>query len=214
MFNLVAATPSGPDAEVPGNTYANRIQAHNGTMVQFQNRTRIRINNSVDVDVDIDVDAMDIGDQEFYLEIGSPEGDLQLAMVCRRDEIQLGVQEGKTIRNRNRNQYRLNDESFMVQLQANRTTIEAKLGLVMSEEEAVKSEWAYFHEGDDEWVPVASYYQNGMLVAETDHFSVWGIITVSTATPAIPLPSAAIIGFSIASAMALIIYSRRKSRIA
>lgn len=35
MFNFVAATPSGPDAEVSGNIYANRIQAHNGTMVQF-----------------------------------------------------------------------------------------------------------------------------------------------------------------------------------
>jgi len=135
-------------------------------------------------------------------------------MICRRDEIQLGVQEGKTIRNRERNQYRFKDESFMVKLQANRTTIEAKLGLVMSEEEAVQSEWAYFHEGDDEWVPVASYYQNGMLMADTDHFSNWGIITVETAAPAIPLPTAAIIGFSIATAMALIMYSRRKSRIA
>ena len=212
MFNLVAATPSGPDAEVPGNTYGNRIQAHNGTMVQFQNRTRIRINNSVDIDLDIDVDATDIGDQEFYLEIGSQEGDLQMNMTCRTEEAQLGIQSGKTIRNRNRNQYQVNN-SFMVKLQAN-GTVEAKLGLVMSEEEAQQSEWAYFHEGDDEWVPVASYYQNGMLMTDTDHFSVWGIITVSTAAPAIPLPSAAIIGFSIASAMALIMYSRRKSRIA
>lgn len=217
MFNYASASVlSGPNEQVSGERYTHRIQAHNGTMLQFQNRTRIRINCSVDMDVDIDVDATDIGEQEFYLEIKSQEEFLQMNMTCRTEEAQLGIPSGKTIRNRSRNQYRINN-SFVVEIHAN-GTVQARLGLVMSEEEAQQSEWAYFHEGDDEWVPVASYYQNGMLMADTDHFSIWGIITVSEAAPAaaptIPLPSAAIIGFSIASVVALIMYSRRKSRIA
>ena len=216
MLNFASASIlSGPSENVSGNAYVHRIEAQNGTVVQFQNKTRIRINCSVDIDVDIDVDATEIGEEDFYLEIGSQEGDLQLNMTCRTKETQLGIQSGKTIRNRNRNQYRVNN-SFMVKLQAN-GSVEAKLGLVMSEEEAQQSQWAYFHEGDDEWVPVASSYQNGMLITETDHFSVWAIISVSQEaqeTPTIPLPSVTIIGFSIAAVVALIMYSRKKSRIA
>ena len=111
--------------------------------------------------------------QQLLKEITEADGDLELNMTCRENEAELGVQNGQTIRNRNRHRVQ---QGFAIQLEAN-GSIKAKLGLEMSAGEAAGSEWAYYDETTEEWVPMESSYQDGMLVCNTDHFSTWTVIS-------------------------------------
>jgi hypothetical protein len=91
-----------------------------------------------------------------------------------RDQDRLGIQNGSTIRNQNRHQVRNN---FAAQIQVNLTSaFQARIGMEMTRGDALRASWAYFAEDTQEWVEVDSSYEDGMLVAETDHFSVWTIV--------------------------------------
>ena len=81
----------------------------------------------------------------------------------------------------------------------------------MSEQEAQGKEWAYFHEGDQEWIPVESSYQNGELVCVTDHFSVWSIVET---TSTIGLPVTISLGVTAVAIVASLLYYKRRVKLA
>lgn len=160
------------DVQVAGNHYEAKLQAQTQATYQFQHRTRVRVNSSAAVDMSIDCEALDIGEQTFSIEIKNATQEVQLNMSCVRDQEQLGVQNGSTVRNQNRHQVR---NQFAVQLECNQL-VQARLGLEMTRGDAIRASWAYFDEDAEEWVEVASSYEDGMLVADVDHFSVWTIV--------------------------------------
>jgi len=166
------------DVDVNSNMYHITQQAQEQVTYQFRNQTRIRVNSSAPVEVDMDCDAMNVGEKLFSIELTNATEDISLEMTCRQVETQLGVQAGALVRNQNRYQIRA---GFAIQIQTNQT-VRARVGLEMTRGDALRASWAYFDDATDEWVPVASSYQNGLLVAETDHFSVWTIVEGGMAT--------------------------------
>ncbi len=159
------------DVEVNQNQYTIQQQAQEEVNYRFRNRTRLRIQSQEQVNLNMDCDAMNIGDKTFSIELES-DGEATLTMTCRREATQLGVQAGALIRNQNRHQIR---EGFAIGLECEEMT-RARIGMEMTRGEAIRASWAYFDEATEEWVEVASSYEDGMLVAETDHFSVWTIV--------------------------------------
>lgn len=171
----MATAQEGTVVDVPNSDQKQAmIQEGQKMTYRFRQRTQIRINASVDVEMNMDCDAMNIGTKTVDIEIQTVEGDqdIELNMTCRQEESQLGVQAGKTVRNRNR--YRLN-YGFAANITANQSCT-AKLGMEMSASEASGKTWAYLDEEADEWVPVETEYVDGELAAVTDHFSVWTIV--------------------------------------
>jgi hypothetical protein len=170
-LSLSMVTAQG-DVEVNSNMYQVQQQAGETYTYRFREQTRLRVASSANVSVDMDCDAMNVGDKLFSVELTNATDDVELTMTCRREETQLGVQAGALIRNRNRYQIRT---GFAIGLETN-YTVKARVGLEMTRGEAIRASWAYFDDTTDEWVPVASSYQDGMLVADVDHFSVWTIV--------------------------------------
>jgi hypothetical protein len=169
-LSLVAA--QGPDTvAVPGDHHETQQGAGEKEYI-FQARTRVRIMTNYQLRLNMSVDAMGIGDRGFYLEIES-DGDMDMNMTCVRDQEQLGVQNGTLVRNQYRHQVRNN---FAARLQINKTEFNARIGMEMTRGDAIRASWAYYDEGEAQWVEVPSSYEDGMLVAETDHFSIWTIV--------------------------------------
>ncbi|MHA1111669.1 MAG: hypothetical protein ACTSRE_11245 [Promethearchaeota archaeon] len=159
------------DVDVHSNMYQTQQQAGEQYTYRFHEHTRLRIQSQNTVNLDMDCDAMNIGDRTFDIELES-DGEATLTMTCRRETIQLGVQAGALIRNQNRHQIR---EGFAIEMECEEMT-KARIGMEMTRGEAIRASWAYFDEDIGKWVEVESSYQDGMLVAETDHFSVWTIV--------------------------------------
>jgi hypothetical protein len=156
-----------------GDQWQGQQDGNGEQFYRFQQRTRVRINSSQNVHLNMSVEAMNIGDRTFSLDIDAEE-EFEMNMWLVRDQDRLGVQNGSTIRNQNRHQVRNN---FAAQIQVNlSSTFQARIGMEMTRGDALRASWAYFDDGTDEWVEVESSYEDGMLVAETDHFSVWTIV--------------------------------------
>ncbi len=164
------------DVEVNSNMHQVQLQAGEEATFRFRERTRLRINSSAPVDVDMDCDAMNVGEYMFSVELKNAVGDVELSMTCRKDGTSLGAS-GVMVQAQNRFQVR---NGFAIQLHTN-YTVQARIGLEMTRGEAIRASWAFYDDGTDEWVPVASSYQNGMLVADVDHFSTWTIVEGGTA---------------------------------
>ncbi|MBD3350897.1 MAG: hypothetical protein GF364_05365 [Candidatus Lokiarchaeota archaeon] len=204
MAYFMVSIAAGATVEVPSSDkHSGHQNAGEETTYQFRQRTRLRINGTTEMELNMDCDAMSIGDKEMSLEITSVDGDqdIELNMTCREEESQLGVEAGKTVRNRNR--VRMN-YGFAVNITANQSCT-AKLGMEMSQSEANGKTWAYFDEEADEWVPVESEFVDGELLASTDHFSVWTIVD-----DAMPITTMILIGAGAVAAVGIVLYAIKK----
>ena len=171
VSNSVAAAP--PDTEIPGDTVQTKLQAHTRVTYAFRNRTRFTFNCSRDVDLNIACDALRIGNKDFQIEVES-DHDLQMNMTCTEEQTQLGLMKGNAYQVRNRNRYQY-QEGFCISIECNQSQIQAKLKILATEQNR-DGTWAYYGEENEEWVSVPTALQNGYLVAETNHFSVWTIL--------------------------------------
>jgi len=169
---FVAAAPT-PDVEVAGDTYQNRILAHQQTTLLFRQRTMLTFNSNVNIDVNINCDALNIGDKDVEIEI-TATSDVQMNMTCKEEEAELGLLLGNTHQARNRNRYQY-QEGFVCNLSCNSTNFQAKLKIQATNENRVGS-WAYYDEAAQEWVTVPTTEVNGYMVCETDHFSTWTLL--------------------------------------
>ena len=195
-FNVVAVSNPDETFEVPTNTYQTQIQENVATMFRFRLRTQLRLEANVNLDMNFDCDALRIGNKDFALEIEGT-GDLQMAMTCTEVQAELGIMMGNThqirVRNRNQVQYQ---EGFVIDLECNGTFTRARLSITATDENRM-GEWAYYNEATEEWVSVPTTVVDGYLTAEVTHFSTWTIL--------MPDYTLAIVGFSIAGGVAVII---------
>ncbi len=187
--NLVfAAQPHNED--IPGDMVQRKLEAHNQTIFTFRNRTRFTFNFSANAQVNIFCDALNIGEKDFQLEVNS-EHDLELNMTCTEEQNQLGLMKGNTMQVRNRNRYKY-EEGFCISIECNQTQIQARLKILATNQNR-DGTWAFYNGTSQEWESVPTAVQNGYLVAETNHFSIWTIL--------IPESEDSIMGYGIIGAM-------------
>jgi len=196
-----AQEPQPPvETSVAQNQYQGTIAGNETNQFMFRNRFQfqLRVNQSVNLDMDVDVDG--VGDREFQLEVNTREN-AELTIRINASDESIGLEEGKQVQARNQNRYQYR-EQFQVKLECDEP-VEAKLSLKTGDSEA---QWAYYDENKAEWVTVESSYQDGVLTAETDHFSVWTVLT-----PEDSIPSYALIGFvTIGSIVGLLFIIKKK----
>ncbi|QEE17105.1 hypothetical protein DSAG12_02937 [Promethearchaeum syntrophicum] len=171
-YMTVANAQTPPVETVDGNQYQGTIEGNETNQYRFRNQFQfqLRVNQSVDLDMEVDVDG--VGDREFQLEVNT-RTNAELTIRINASDESLGLEEGKKLQARNQNRYQYR-EQFRVNLTCDEP-VEAKLSLKTGDPEA---QWAYFDEETEEWVTNPSSYQNGVLTTETDHFSVWTVLTV------------------------------------
>lgn len=196
---------AGPKA-VNGYRYQERVMANATNQWQFQEKTQFQLKANNSMDVDMECDAANIGEKNFSLELGA-QTNLQLKVKMNASDPAFGLEDGKTIqvKNQSQKQYRF-QHRFMVQLELNNSgdAIQARLQVTAPAEE---STWAYYNEATQEFEEVPSTVQDGMLVADTTHFSTYTVLTVDS--------SSTIDGFSIsvlipiAALAGLFIYRKR-----
>jgi hypothetical protein len=204
LFGLIQTTMAAPGlVEVAGDQYQLQTAAMTQYQFRFRARTQVRVNSCVPLELDMDVDAMNIGDKTFDINITECADDCELNMTCRETEAELGVQAGLTVRNRERARL---SYGFAIQIDSNETC-HAQLRLSMSAAEGSTYQWAYFDEASEEWVPVESTYENGFLVAETDHFSIW---TVFDASETIDFGTTAFIVVSAITILGMVLYIKKR----
>jgi beta-xylosidase len=199
---LTLATAQEPPVEtaVSQNQYQGQIAGNETNQFMFRNRFQfqLRVNQSVNLDMDVDVDG--IGDREFQLEVNTQEN-AELTIKINASDESIGLEEGKQVQARNQNRYQYR-EQFRVNLTCDEP-VEAKLSLKTGDSEA---QWAYYDENQADWVTVPSTYENGVLSAETDHFSVWTVLTLEDS-----IPSYTLIGFvTIGSIVGLLFIIKKK----
>ncbi len=179
---LTLATAQEPPVDTPvnQNKYQGSIAGNETSQFTFRNRFqfRIRTNASLNLDMDVDVDA--VGSRDFELEIQTQENSELTIRINDSDEA-LGLVNGSKIQARNQNRYQY-QERFRLNISCN-GSVQANLSVNTKDPQA---KWAYYDEADAQWVTVPSTYQNGVLTAETNHFSVWTILTPEEETTSIP----------------------------
>jgi len=200
-MTLANAQTPPVETAVGQNQYQGSIAGNETNQFTFRNQFqfRLRVNASVDLDMDVDVDG--IGDREFQLEVNT-RTQAELTIRINASDESLGLEEGKKLQSRNQNRYRYR-EQFRVNLTCDEP-VEAKLSLKTGDAEAT---WAYYDEETEEWVTNPSSYKDGVLTTETNHFSVWTVLTVEEDS----IPSYGLIGIvSIGSIIGLLFIIKKK----
>ena len=177
-LSSVAAQGENPQVNVAANQYKGSLAGNESNQFMFHNRFQfqIRTNQSVDLDMDVDVDG--VGAREFALELNTSEA-VHLEVQIRASDDELGLEEGKLVQHQNKNQFQ-NQYQYQEQFRVNLTIqeeceVQARLSINTDDENA---KWAYYDENAKEFVIVESTYENGVLSAETDHFSTWTVLTI------------------------------------
>ncbi|MBD3194289.1 MAG: hypothetical protein GF317_04485 [Candidatus Lokiarchaeota archaeon] len=174
VFLILSSSALAASPIMATNQY--RIEEANGWTHQYTNQNRLTINKTGDFVIEgtIQYQYTNIMNKEFSVEITEASGDLNMNMTCTEEQEELGLLKGQrvTARNRNRFQYQ---EGFVVNITCNSTQIQARLRIRANQQNR-DGTWAYYNGETEEWVPVQSSIQDGYLVADTDHFSVWSVI--------------------------------------
>ncbi len=180
VYAAVDTLAVGPATEdVNANSYKGNMNAGEEKQLRFRNRFQLKLKANCSIETDIEADVDGIGDREFSFEVNTSAGQ-KLSLKFQANNSELNMGDGAQIRTRSQNRYRY-QEKFMFNASLNQTgePLKAKLMLKTQDQTA---KWAYYDEAASEWVEVESTYQDGYLVAETDHFSVWAVITPESTT--------------------------------
>ncbi len=200
---MTLATAQTPPVDTPigENNYQGSIAGNETSQFTFRNRFQFRIRTNVSLELDMDVEVDQVGDREFELEINTQE-QAELTIRINGSDENLGLENGTQVQARNQNRYRY-QEQFRLNISCDEP-VEAKLSLKTEDSEA---KWAYYDEDKEDWVTVESSYQDGVLTAETNHFSVWTVLTPDESS----IPAYSLIGFvTIGSIMGLLIITKKK----
>ncbi len=200
---LTLATAQTPPVDTPinENQYKDTIAGNETSQFTFRNRFQFRIRTNASLELDMDVDVDSVGDREFELEIQTQE-QAELTIRINGSDENLGLVNGSQIQVRNGSQYKY-QERFRLNISCN-GTVQANLSVNTNDPQA---QWAYYDEAEAQWVTVPSTYQNGVLTAETNHFSVWTVLTVEEDS----IPSYTLIGLvSIGSIVGLLFIIKKK----
>jgi len=197
---------SGEAKAVNGYRYQERVQAGVMNQWKFQEKTQFQLQTNNSMDVDMESDAENIGEKTFGLELQT-QANLQLKVKMNASDPAIGLEEGKAVqvKNQSQKQYRF-QHRFMVQLELNNSgdAIQARLQVTAPTEE---STWVYYNEATQEFEEIPSTVENGMLVADTTHFSTYTIFTVEN--PSTVDGYSLFVLIPIAALAGLFIYRRR-----
>jgi len=174
--NVLAAESPASTVEVGGDTHQAQVSANIRTAYRFRQRTQLTFNSNVNIDVNMNCDAMNIGDKNFEIEVDGTN-DLTMTMTCTENQEELGLMDGQITQTRNRNRYQYR-KGFVISVQCN-DSCNATMKLEATEADR-GSTWAYYDTQTSEWVSVETTLKDGYLVAETDHFSTWTVLSLET----------------------------------
>ena len=184
LSNVAAQGEMPPVETVNQNQYQGSIAGNSSSQYMFRNRFQFQIRTNQSVELDMNVDVDNVGDREFALELNTSEA-VHLEVQIKASDSELGLEEGNAVQHQNQNQYQ-HQYKYQEQFQVNLTIkedcdIQARLSINTDDSNA---KWAYFDEDTEEFVIADSTYKDGVLTAETDHFSVWTVLTVDNSIPA------------------------------
>lgn len=201
VFSLVSSgnvnANGAPDqiVEVSGDSIQTQVQSQVRTTFRFREKTQLTIYANVEINLNLDCETKKIAAKDFFLEIEG-ENNLQMNMICTREETQLGLMDGNTYRVRNRNTYRYR-ERFCISIECeapcdcqcecvsecqcvcnceDKETFNRARLRIRATNENRNGKWAYYDENSKEWVTVPTTVEEGYLTADTDHFSTWTVL--------------------------------------
>lgn len=175
---------------VNANQYQARLLENQSYRLTFRNsfNFQFQANATMDLDMDVDVDA--IGDRNFTMNFTTTQT-MEMTMKINGSAEQYGLTNGSQVQIQTQDQYRYRFlEGMVFQFELNESApMQAELRLTTQNQNTV---WAYYDEEEEVWVPVESQYQNGELIANTDHFSLWTVLTYdedneSSSIPGFPI---------------------------
>lgn len=171
---LVPKDAPTPPVEVNQNKYQGSIGANVMHQFTFRNKFQFQIQTNVSLEMDVDCDVDTVGEREFTMLLNTTQ-EQKMTMLMNGSNADLGLTNGSLVRETAQYRYRY-QERFVLNVSLNATeAVQAQLCINVENQYQT---WAYYDEETEEWVPVTSTYQNGYLYADTDHFSLWTILTV------------------------------------
>ena len=201
FLTLASAQTPPVDKPVNDNQYEGSIAGNETSQFTFRNRFQFRIRTNASLKLDMDVDVDGVGNREFELQLET-QNQTELTIRINGSDENLGLVNGSKIQARNQLQYRY-QERFRLNISCN-GTVNANLSVNTNDPQA---KWAYYDENAAEWVTNPSTYQNGVLTTETNHFSVWTVLTPEEDS----IPSYTLIGLvSVCSIVGLLFIIKKK----
>ncbi|MHA1673881.1 MAG: hypothetical protein ACTSYI_09650 [Promethearchaeota archaeon] len=210
-LSSVAATPGPGPNEVGADKKMDTVAGNSTNQYQFRNQFQfqLRVNQSTEVNIDCEDDGL--GDREFEMDLNTSKP-VSIEMTIRTENSDIGLTDGSTVQsrnqnqNQNQNQYRY-QEQFMINVTLNESCdVQARLAINSEDSNAT---WAYYDEDTEEFVPVASSFENGMVVAYTNHFSTWTLLTYDDGTT---IPGYSYLAFPAILALAGMVFLIKKKR--
>lgn len=170
------AAPGDPPVEtdVDSDEFNQNVGAGETHQFRVRNRFQFKLQTNASLELDVNCETDKIGDRSFEMNIETQSGQ-KLSLQFKAGDENLGLEDGNQVKAKNQNRYRYR-EMFMVNASLNSSSsVKATLRIATENE---GDSWAYYDEEAEEFVPVDSTYEDGMLTTETDHFSVWTVLQV------------------------------------
>jgi hypothetical protein len=196
MALVAAVGPVTPPENINGNAYQGAIAAGEPKQMMFKNKFMLQVqaNSSMNLAVECDVDA--VGERNFSLALNSSNqaADSQLKIQIMANNSAVNMSDGVKLQAKNGNTYEFKNK-YMMNVTLNGTDqLRATLRVDCNNE---NSTWAYLDEVTGEWVTQPSMIQDGELVCETDHFSLWTVLDLVPAEDGVADDGSTIDGYSI-----------------
>ncbi len=175
MFGSMAYASADDVIENPGNgnQYRGTIAGNETKNYMFNNRLRFQLQTNVSMVVDIESDCENAQDKNMSMVLNTTEN-RELTMKITNSNDELALYNGSIVMAQNQVQYRFENQ-YIYNISLNGTdAVQAQLRTQADDPMAT---WAYLNEDTNEWVPVQSQYENGFVYANTDHFSVWTVLS-------------------------------------
>jgi CYTH domain-containing protein len=194
MWTVLSAQ-QGPKRWENQNKYTGSVQGNETNQFQFQNQFEFQLQTNSSVEIDIGCDSDNVQAKNMEMKLNTSEN-TKLQVRINNSNSELGLQNGSMVQTQNQNQYK-----FMEGVVFNFTTnssdpLQAQIRYQMTEQNCT---WAYYDETQGKFITVQSRYENGYLVADTDHFSIWTILTPiesEISDPSDPSDTSNIAGFT------------------
>ncbi len=184
-LGLAIGTPAvvGLEGEIipSENQYQGTIAGNETNQFRFKNQINFQLRTNVSMDLNMDVDCDQISNKDLSLNLNTTE-DRDLNIQAGGDRSELGLMKGNIVQTRNEythsyayaEMYQYS-EGIVLDLELDGTgSMQAELGIATTDSLAT---WAYYDEINQEFSVVKSTYENGYLYTETDHFSIWTVLT-------------------------------------
>jgi hypothetical protein len=177
---VLAAGPQTPPTDVSGQKQSGAINAGETKAYKFQNGFQFQLKVNASMNFDVECDEA-VGAKAFNLQLNTSNSGTNTALKIQiqANNSAMGLVNGSQIQAKNQNRYRYQN-MMMMNLSYNGTDpIQAKLEANCSTKDDI---WAFYNETSSQWETVPSEYKDGVLTADTEHFSLWTILTPEPTT--------------------------------